>query len=267
MTSRGWRSFWLICRWCCWDGCAATGCCGCRRHRGCPEPTAARPGTAASSPWHGRTPGRDRSTSPARRPLATARRGPAAGTGCIPGSLTAPAGWITPAGCPSSKAPRSACRSITCPVTVIQAGLAVVLGHRRLAGRGYPLVAGVPAPIRHRAHIPAVQAGPGLDPPEDPHPGGSGPVDLADHRRACPAPARPAAGRRSAQALGTPCRCTQAHPCPRPARVPEHPREHHPASQRTETRQTRPRTTTRLPQPQARATPRRGQNRQKRTHS
>src|SRR5215468_9966253 len=98
-TSRGWRSCWPTCRWCCWDGCAATGCSGCRHHRGCPEPTAARPGTAASLPWRNRSPGRRRSTSPAPRPPVTARRGPAAGTGCIPGSPTAQSGWITMARC------------------------------------------------------------------------------------------------------------------------------------------------------------------------
>src|SRR5216684_5777952 len=86
------------------------------------------------------------------------------------------------------------------------------------AGHGPPM-AGVLAPLRFGAHLPAVQAGPGLDPPEDPYPGGSGPVDLADHRRSYPAPPRPAAGRRSAQTLGTPCRCTQAHPLPRPPGV------------------------------------------------
>src|SRR5262249_15020848 len=76
-TARGGRSCWPTCRWCCWDGCAATGCSGCRHHRGCPEPTAARPGTAASLPWRNRSPGRRRSTSPAPRPPVTARRGPA----------------------------------------------------------------------------------------------------------------------------------------------------------------------------------------------
>ena len=48
------------------------------------------------------------------------------------------------------------------------------------------------------------------------NPAGSGPLDLADHRRPYPAPPRPATGRGSAPALGTPCRCT---PGLTPARV------------------------------------------------
>lgn len=44
-----------------------------------------------------------------------------------------------------------------------QAGLAVVVRRRRRPGRGRPLLAGLPAPIRRRAHVPAVQADLGLD--------------------------------------------------------------------------------------------------------
>jgi hypothetical protein len=53
---------------------------------------------------------------------------------------------------------------------------------------------------------------------------------------------------------------------PRPGapRVSQHPRHQRPARQRAETRQTRPRTPTRLPQPPARTPPRRGENRQTR---
>ena len=66
MTSHGWRSCWPICRWCCSDGCAVTGCCGCPappRLPGTERPPAqarrrVRPGTT-------RSPGRCRSTSPA----------------------------------------------------------------------------------------------------------------------------------------------------------------------------------------------------------
>jgi hypothetical protein len=72
--------------------------------------------------------------------------------------------------------------------------VAVVLGHRHSSRRGGPAVAGVLAPLRSRAHVPAVQAGPRLDRPEDPRPAGCGPVDLADHHRLRPAPPRPAAG-------------------------------------------------------------------------
>jgi hypothetical protein len=83
MTSPGWRSCCLICRSSCWDGCAATGYCVCRRHHGGPEPTAAHPNTVASSPWPDRRRGQRRSTLPARRPPAMARRPPAVGIGCI----------------------------------------------------------------------------------------------------------------------------------------------------------------------------------------
>ena len=65
----------------------------------------ARPGTAASSPWHDRRPGRCRSTSPARRPLATARRGPAAWDRLHPRLTHRTAGWNTTVSCPSSTAP------------------------------------------------------------------------------------------------------------------------------------------------------------------
>ena len=48
-----------------------------------------------------------------------------------------------------------------------EAGMAVDLHHRRHRGRCGPLVAGVPAPLRPRTHLPAVQADPRLDPPAD----------------------------------------------------------------------------------------------------
>ena len=47
-----------------------------------------------------------------------------------------------------------------------EAGLAVVLDHRRHRDRRGPLVAGVPAPLRPRTHLPAAQADPGLDRPK-----------------------------------------------------------------------------------------------------
>src|SRR5215475_8300663 len=58
---------------------------------------------------------------------------------------------------------------------------------RSLAGSP---VAGVLAPVRPRAHLPPVQAGPRLDHPEDPRPAGRGPVDLGHHRGPRPAPPR-----------------------------------------------------------------------------
>src|SRR6266545_7470365 len=61
-----------------------------------------RPGTAASLPWATLPPGPNRRPRP--RPPATAPRRPAAGTGCTPGSPTAPAGSTTKASSPSSRA-------------------------------------------------------------------------------------------------------------------------------------------------------------------
>ncbi len=72
-----------------------------------------------------------------------------------------------------------------------QARLAVVVGHRRHRHQHRPRLAGVPAPLRPGARLPTVQTDPRLDPPEDPHPAGHRPLDLADHHRPHPAPPRP----------------------------------------------------------------------------
>ena len=77
-------------------------------------------------------------------------------------------------------------------------------------------MAGVLAPVRPGAHLPAVQAGPGLDRPEDPRPGRRGPVDLADHRLPRPAAPGPPAGRRPAPPLGTARAAGAADPRPGP---------------------------------------------------
>ena len=79
-----------------------------------------------------------------------------------------------------------------------------------------PAVAGVLAPFRPGAHLPAVQAGPRVDRPEDPRPAGCGPVDLADHRLPRPAPPGPPAGRRPAPPLGTTRAAGAADPRPGP---------------------------------------------------
>ena len=84
-----------------------------------------------------------------------------------------------------------------------QAGVAVVVTHRRRARRRGPVLAGVLAPLRSRTHIQVLQAGPRVDRPEDPRPRGRGPVDLADHRLPRPAAPGPPAGRRPAPPLGT----------------------------------------------------------------
>jgi hypothetical protein len=142
-----------------------------------------------------------------------------------------------------------------------ETGLAVVFCHRRHRLRHQPLVAGVPTPVRPRTHLPAVQTDPGLDHPEDPHPRRSGPLDLADHRRAHPATTGPAAGCRSPTAPGKTRRPRPADPRKGPTRVSPPPREHQPSYRCTETLPTRPRPPTRLPQPTPRHPLRRGQTR------
>src|SRR3981189_2330640 len=124
--------------------------------------------------------------------------------------------------------------------------MAVVVGRRRHRQWRGPLVAGVPAPLRPRTHLPTVQTNPGLDPPEDPHPAGSRPLDLADHHRLHPTPPGPALGRRPAPSLGTPRPAGSAHSGPGPPRVSKHPPDQRPTSRCAETRQTRPRPATRL---------------------
>jgi hypothetical protein len=94
----------------------------------------------------------------------------------------------------------------------------MVLGRRRHRGRYRPLVAIVPAPVRPGTHLPAVQTDPGLDPPETAHPAGSGPLDLADHRRAHPTTPGPTLGRGPTPPLGTTGPTRTTHPSPRPPR-------------------------------------------------
>src|SRR5262249_54821062 len=53
--------------------------------------------------------------------------------------------------------------------------------------RGGPRLADVPAPLRPRTHLPAVQTDPGLDRPDHPLTRGRRPLDLAGHRRLHPA--------------------------------------------------------------------------------
>ena len=61
--------------------------------------------TAASWRCPTRRPGRTRRSPPARRPPGTGRPWPPPGTGCTPGSPTAPPGWTTTVTCRSSRAP------------------------------------------------------------------------------------------------------------------------------------------------------------------
>src|SRR5215472_8914280 len=128
------------------------------------------------------------------------------------------------------------------------------------------MLAGVLAQVRSGAHLPAVQAGPGMDRAKDPRPGRGGPVDLADHRLLRPAAPGPAAGRRPAPPLGTARTAGPAHPGPGPPRLPEHPREGMLPGRCAKTRQTRPGQTARVKEPPPRTPPRRGKNDEERTH-
>lgn len=115
--------------------------------------------------------------------------------------------------------------------------MAVVLRHQHDRRRRRSALAGVPATLRPGAHIPHDQAGPRLDPAQAPRPGSGRPVDMVGHRRAYPAPARPAARRGRPPPLGTTGGTEQAHPgpgppgfknlrpaLPCPARAPKHTR-------------------------------------------
>src|SRR5207248_446799 len=61
-------------------------------------------------------------------------------------------------------------------------GLAVVLPRRRRGRRGKPGLAGVPATVRYRTHVPVPQTAARLDPAEAPRPRRRRPLDLARHR-------------------------------------------------------------------------------------
>lgn len=114
----------------------------------------------------------------------------------------------------------------------------------REAARGNPPVAtpaGRPEPT---SHLPPVQTDPRLDLPEDPHPRGSRPVDLADPRRLHPTATRPPAGSRPASALGETNLAGQAHPRPSPPRLSTHPPTSRLSDPNTETLPPRPRAAT-----------------------
>ena len=233
---------------------------------GCPGTPAGPPSTAPSSPSPSPPPGPNpqHTTTTDTTRYGTARAaqlGPGPPPADPPHRLARPRrrtarhrGHPDPAaGRPPARRPRP------------ETGLAVVLRHRRHTADVDRWWQALPPPIRSRAHVPPVQADPGLDPPEDPHPRRRRPVDLADHRRPHPTPPRPPPRRGPAPPLGDdpppPGRLT-------PARVRrgfrQHPPEDHPTRQCAETQQARPRTPTRLQQPPASTPPRRRQNRQTR---
>src|ERR1019366_7192653 len=90
----------------------------------------------------------------------------------------------------------------------------VAVGRRtRLQPR--QLLAGLPAPLRHRTHLPVPQEHPRLDHPRAAPPRTGRPLDLARPRRLHPAPPRPRPRRRPPPPMGT---TTQTRPTPARAR-------------------------------------------------
>jgi hypothetical protein len=85
--------------------------------------------------------------------------------------------------------------------------------------------------------------------------------------RAHPAPPGPSPRRRPAPPLGETRHPGPPHPRPGPPRVSEPPRQDHPASRCTKTQQARPRTPTRVQEPQTRAALPGRQDRQTRPHA
>lgn len=108
----------------------------------------------------------------------------------------------------------------------------------------------------------AVQADPGLDLPEDPHPRSSRPLDLADPRRVHPTTSGPPAGGRPATAVGKTEPARQAHSRPSPPRFPAPPPEGGLSCQSTEILPPRPRTAIRSQEHLAHTTLRRAHSRQ-----
>jgi hypothetical protein len=97
----------------------------------------------------------------------------------------------------------------------------------------------------------------GLDLPEDPHPAGRRPLDLAHPRRLHPAPAGPTTRRRPPPPVGETRGPRTAFTRPGPPRLSAPAHEDRMPRRRTETLPTRPRTATRPTQHQTRPTPRR----------
>jgi hypothetical protein len=124
---------------------------------------------------------------------------------------------------------------------------AVAVGHRSRTGRPAHLLAGLPAPFRHRTHLPVREEHAGLDHPSAAHPRTGRPLDLAHRHQLHPAAPGPHARRRPPPALGTAPRPRQAHPGPRPPRVSPTSHDHRHPSQSTEIHQTRTLKATRHP--------------------
>src|SRR4051812_31205571 len=96
--------------------------------------------------------------------------------------------------------------------------MAVVARPHRGPSGPRPGLALLPAPFRHRAHLPVRQAGAGLDRPEATHSRAGRRMDLADPDRADPATPGPRPGRRSPAALATATTGRPVHARPGPPR-------------------------------------------------
>jgi hypothetical protein len=83
----------------------------------------------------------------------------------------------------------------------------------------------LPPPLRRGAHLPPLQADPRPDPAPPARLRGGRPLDLARDRRPHPNPPRPPARCRPPPPLGATGGTEQAHPRPRPTRVPQPPHE------------------------------------------
>ena len=117
--------------------------------------------------------------------------------------------------------------------------VAVVVRTGRTGPR--PMLACLPAPLRHRAHLPLHQKHPRLDHTGTADPRPSRPLDLAGRRRLHPTAPGSRARRRPTPALGTTPRPRQTHPRARPQRVSTTPPNPGHTSQCAEIRQTRTR--------------------------
>ena len=118
---------------------------------------------------------------------------------------------------------------------------AVAVG-RRTRLRTRHLLAGLPATLRHRTHLPVRQEHPGLDRTRTAHPRTSRPLDLARRRRLHPAPPRQRPRRRPPAALGTTTQTRPTYPRPRPKGISSTCPDTGHAGQSTKISNARPRT-------------------------
>jgi DDE superfamily endonuclease len=100
-----------------------------------------------------------------------------------------------------------------------ETGVVVAFPDRPRPGDGRSVVAGVPAPVRHRAHLPHAQTDTRLDHPETPVSRGRRPMDLAAAGRLHPTTPRSRPRSRSTTSVGETRCSTKTVPGPGPTRV------------------------------------------------